>query len=85
VWTCINNEVNGIRKLGIKNTINNIVGILNSTQGNIRKIDNKDKIGNLICKSVNSKYKNIIALKLIIIINLFNLKIRLKNMRRLNR
>ena len=79
VWTCINNEVNGIRKLGIKNTINNIVDILNSSKNNIKKIDNKNKIGNLIYKSVNSKYKNIIALKLIIIINFFNLKMKLKN------
>ena len=79
VWTCINNEVNGIRKLGIKNTINNIVNILNSSKNNIKKIDNKNKIGNLIYKSVNSKYKNISALKLIIIINLFNLKMKLKN------
>ena len=79
VWTCINNEVNGIRKLGIKNTINNIVNILNSSKNNIKKIDNKNKIGNLIYKSVKSKYKNISALKLIIIINLFNLKMKLKN------
>lgn len=79
VWTCIKNEVNGIRKLGIKNTINNIVDILNSSKNNIKKIDNKNKIGNLIYKSVNSKYKNISALKLIIIINLFNLKMKLKN------
>lgn len=77
-WTCINNEINGIRELGIKNAINNIVDILGGAQSNIRKPDNKDKIGNLIYKSVNSKCKNIIALKLIIIINLFNLKMKLK-------
>lgn len=78
-WICINNEVNGIRKLGIRNTIFNIINILNIAQGKIKKINSEDKIGNLIYKSINSRYKTIIALKLIIIINLFNLKMRLKN------
>lgn len=79
-WICINNEANAINKIGIKNAISNIKGLLDKSKDKLCDIKEREgKIEQIVYNAIQSKNKSIESIKLIIIIKMLNLKIRIKN------
>lgn len=77
-WTAINNEVNGLKQNSVISCLKNIKSILRKSSIYLTSITSENRIGNLILNSSKSKLKIISAVKLIIIIKLFNIKMNIR-------
>lgn len=80
IWLCINNEVKYLKFINIKIVVNNIENLLKKS---INYID-RDKveygrINNLIMNSLDTNNNRLASIKLIVMIQIFNFKMRFSN------
>lgn len=79
IWICANNEVGYLGKQGLSQCTNHITKIIMECEEKLKYPYEPNKLNRKLAELLMSKSKKLAALKLIVIIKLFNLKMKVRN------
>lgn len=79
VWICANNEVSYLDKQNLRQCTNNITKIIKECEKKFKYPYEPNKLNRKLAELIISKSKKRAALKLIVIIKLFNLEMKVRN------